>query len=79
MDAGSLRQDYADSPPLRRAELMADPIEQFGIWFKQICASDQPEPNAMVLATGADRPSQRTVLLKLFDASGFVFFTNYDR
>ncbi len=33
----------------------------------------------MVLATVAESgcPSQRTVLLKTFDTSGFVFFTNY--
>ena len=33
----------------------------------------------MTLATvdGDGRPTQRTVLLKYFDTSGFVFFTNY--
>ena len=33
----------------------------------------------MILATvnGDGQPSQRTVLLKYFDSSGFVFFTNY--
>ena len=37
------------------------------------------EPNAFSLATvGSDMmPSIRTVLLKIFDETGFVFFTNY--
>ena len=36
-------------------------------------------PNAMVLSTSGKnlRPSSRTVLLKYFDDSGFVFFSNY--
>ncbi len=39
-----------------------------------------PDTNAMSLATvGADgRPSNRIVLLKAFDARGFVFYTNYE-
>jgi pyridoxamine 5'-phosphate oxidase len=38
------------------------------------------EPNAMTLATATRGgfPSARTVLLKGFDARGFVFFTNYE-
>src|SRR5690606_2119349 len=38
------------------------------------------EPNAMGLATvdAEGRPSVRMVLLKGFDAEGFVFFTNYE-
>jgi pyridoxamine 5'-phosphate oxidase len=37
------------------------------------------EPNAMSVATvGADgQPSSRMVLLKFYDRSGFVFYTNY--
>ena len=39
-----------------------------------------PLPNAMTLATADSlaRPSARIVLLKAFDAQGFVFFTNYE-
>jgi pyridoxamine 5'-phosphate oxidase len=38
------------------------------------------DPNAMSIATvGTDgQPSLRTVLLKYFDATGFVFYTNLD-
>ncbi len=64
---------------LDREDLNADPIAQFEQWFQQAIATGIAEPNAMSLATvGPDgQPSLRTVLLKLFDRQGFVFFTNY--
>ena len=38
------------------------------------------DPNAVVLSTvdSQNRPSSRTVLLKYFDTTGFVFFTNFE-
>jgi pyridoxamine 5'-phosphate oxidase len=54
--------------------------EQFDRWFADAAGSGLlVEPNAMVLATATPdgRPSARTVLLKGYDAAGFVFFTNY--
>ena len=65
---------------LRRQNLCADPFEQFAVWLNEACASGLTEPNAMSLATvGADgRPTLRTVLLKNFDARGFVFYTNLE-
>jgi pyridoxamine 5'-phosphate oxidase len=56
-----------------------DPYRQFERWFEQTCTAGLSEPNAMTLATvGADgQPTLRTVLLKLFDHDGFVFYTNY--
>lgn len=78
MDIKELRKEYTNSV-LRREMLDPDPFVQFGRWFEAACKADLAEPNAMVLATaGADgQPSQRTVLLKLYDRDGFVFFTNY--
>ncbi|UNO43894.1 pyridoxamine 5'-phosphate oxidase [Streptomyces sp. MST-110588] len=65
---GLLEDDLADTP-----------YEQFAHWFKEAVVSGVHEPNAMVVSTAdaAGRPSSRTVLLKRFDAHGFVFFTNY--
>lgn len=65
---------------LERPDLDADPFVQFEKWFGQATEAQIPEANAMSLATVNDRgqPSLRTVLLKTFDARGFVFFTNYD-
>ncbi len=55
-----------------------DPIALFGNWFDEAKAAEPVNPNAMSVATvGADgRPSVRMVLLKGFDARGFVFYTN---
>jgi pyridoxamine 5'-phosphate oxidase len=58
-------------------ELDKDPIRQFSLWFaeaKKVCA----EPEAMCLATASlsGIPSSRIVLLKGWDANGFLFFTN---
>jgi pyridoxamine 5'-phosphate oxidase len=54
-------------------------MTQFESWFSQACTVDPEAPNALSLATAssAGRPSVRTVLLKLYDESGFIFFTNY--
>lgn len=66
-----------DSPgPL----LDPDPIVQFASWLDDAIAAGVPMPNTMTLATAsaAGRPSARIVLLKGFDDSGFVFFTNHE-
>jgi pyridoxamine 5'-phosphate oxidase len=65
---------------LQRDNLADNPVNQFQLWFSQAVDSGIPEPNAMSLATVADngQPWLRTVLLKTYDNSGFVFFTNYE-
>jgi len=56
----------------------ADPFELFGTWLQAANASEINDGNAMALATVDDdgMPDVRMVLLKGFDADGFVFFTN---
>ncbi|GAC1584399.1 MAG: pyridoxamine 5'-phosphate oxidase [Candidatus Elarobacter sp.] len=57
-----------------------DPFAQFGTWLNEALATPEiVEPNAMGVSTvGADgRPSSRIVLLRQWDARGFVFYTNY--
>ena len=77
-DPAQLRRDYRHAA-LCRANLAADPVEQFRRWFDQAVAAELMEPNAMVLGTtDGSRPSARTVLLKAFDERGFVFFTHYE-
>ena len=65
---------------LLESEVAAEPLAQFEKWFGEAVRAEVLEPNAMTLATaGADgRPSARTVLLKGYDARGFVFYTNYE-
>ncbi|HUL68006.1 MAG TPA: pyridoxamine 5'-phosphate oxidase [Burkholderiaceae bacterium] len=74
-----LRQEYKRGA-LDETHADADPFKQFGRWWDEALAADVLEANAMILATAdsSGRPSARTVLLKGFDASGFVFFTNYE-
>jgi len=78
MDIKGLRKEY-NGPVLSREMLAPDPFRQFEQWFNEACQAELTEPNAMSLATvGADgQPTLRTVLLKLFDRNGFIFFTNY--
>lgn len=78
MDLTDFRKEYSERG-LHRADLDPDPIAQFSRWFSQAVELGIHEPNAMTLATcGEDgMPCQRTVLLKVFDAAGFTFFTNY--
>jgi pyridoxamine 5'-phosphate oxidase len=61
-------------------ELPKDPFERFAALFEEAKRVIPVDPNAMVVASvGPDgRPSSRVVLLKDFDARGFVFFTNLE-
>lgn len=79
LDISDLRKDFTDHAPLRRQALNPCPILQFQIWLEQAMASGMPEPNAMVLSTcfADGKLSQRTVLLKQIDETGFIFFSNY--
>ena len=76
-EVAALRRDYV-SARLLEGELAGDPVTQFGRWLAEALAAGLPEPNAMVLATAdpQGRPSARTVLLKGYDRTGFVFYTN---
>lgn len=78
MDIGDYRVEYLKGG-LNRAELDASPFKQFEKWFMQASEAKITDLNAMVIATVSKqgKPSQRTVLLKMFDEQGFVFFTNY--
>jgi pyridoxamine 5'-phosphate oxidase len=78
MSIADLRREYTRHG-LTEDDADADPLEQFRRWFTDAVTAGVPDPNAMTLATvsSAGRPAARVVLLKGFDAAGFVFFTNY--
>lgn len=78
MDISNLRKDYCQAG-LTRADLSDTPFSQFHTWFEQAQSAGIEEPNAMSISTVSKDgvPSSRTVLLKLYDEKGFVFFTNY--
>ena len=74
-----LRREYA-SRALTEADADADPIRQFSLWFSEALKSELLDVNAMTLATAtaSGEPSARIVLLKGFDETGFLFYTNYE-
>ena len=57
---------------------LEDPIQLFKIWIDEAKKSEPNDPNAFSLATSnkENLPSVRVVLLKEFNQSGFVFYTN---
>jgi pyridoxamine 5'-phosphate oxidase len=65
--------------PLLESRADPYPLVQFERWFAD-AASVVPNPEAMAVATadGGGHPSVRMVLLKGWDADGFVFHTNFD-
>jgi pyridoxamine 5'-phosphate oxidase len=55
-----------------------EPFGLFSAWFAEAKVSEPNDPNAMALATVGDDglPDVRMVLLKDYDAAGFVFYTH---
>lgn len=58
----------------------ADPLALFAAWFEEAKRAEPADPNAMALATvdAGGLPDVRMVLLKGYDARGFVFYTNLE-
>lgn len=78
-DLGHFRENY-EHAALRRADLAADPIEQFERWWDGWMGTDHYDASACVLATAtADGvPSARYVLCRAFDSEGFDVYTNLE-
>jgi pyridoxamine 5'-phosphate oxidase len=77
-ELAAMRVSY-EQEALDEADLAASWHEQLLRWLGEAVQSRLAEPNAMVLATtNADgRSSTRSMLCKVVDARGLVFFTNY--
>lgn len=60
--------------------LYAEALATFAELFDAALVAGEPDRTAMTVATAAldARPTARTVLLKAFDARGFVFYTHLD-
>jgi pyridoxamine 5'-phosphate oxidase len=65
---------------LLESDLDPNPFVQFERWFDDAKRAQPAMPEAMTLATADQQGcvSARIVLMKSFDARGFVFFTNYN-
>jgi pyridoxamine 5'-phosphate oxidase len=61
-------------------DLHAEALATFAQLFEEALAAGEPDRTAMTVASATldARPSARTVLLKAFDARGFVFYTHLD-
>ena len=77
-DTSTIKQ----SEPLKNGDFTdsGEPFALFATWLDEASRSEPNDPNAMAIATaGADGfPDVRMVLLKGFDADGFVFYTNLE-
>jgi pyridoxamine 5'-phosphate oxidase len=76
LDLTAVREDY-QAAGLHRADLAADPLDQFRAWYADWEATDPFDPAAVALATATPdgRPSVRFVLVRRVD-HGFCFFTD---
>lgn len=73
-----IRKQY-EIASLSESDAEKSPIIQFRKWLDDALKSTEAEPTAMVISTVDEQlqPHSRVVLLKDFDESGLVFYTNY--
>ncbi|PIE45604.1 MAG: pyridoxamine 5'-phosphate oxidase [Gammaproteobacteria bacterium] len=79
-DISNMRKSFERNQTLDIDSVPDDPFQFFDRWFNQARKTPEiAEPNGFVLSTANrhGRIRSRTVLLKFFDTSGFVFYTNY--
>ena len=74
------RRVQYETTGLDRADLQADPIDQFSRWYDDAATAEIAEPNAFTLSTVDHHggPNARIVLARGVDARGITFFTNYN-
>ena len=79
LDLQDMRSEYIQAT-LDESTVPIEPFTLFEAWFSQAVETQIKDPNSMILATSSkdNIPNVRTVLLKIFDEKGFVFFTNYN-
>jgi pyridoxamine 5'-phosphate oxidase len=72
-----IRRDYTQAG-LDVDDLTPEPFALFESWLQNAVDADLADPTAMTVATvdKDGQPSQRIVLLKDFNETGFVFYTN---
>ena len=74
-------KESEDNLKLKMTDFDPNPFSQFKVWYAEALEQEKSiEPNAMVIATSNQegRPSSRYVLMKYYDSTKFVFFTNYN-
>jgi len=78
-DWASRRFEY-ETAGLDVADVDADPMVQWKLWYAEAGAAECIEPHAFVLSTidAEGWPQSRYLLVRGADDRGFAFFTNYD-
>ena len=64
---------------LSKKKILKNPMRQFDLWYKDAEKLKLKHPNAMNISTvnKKGRPTNRMVLLKKYNNTGFYFYTNY--
>ncbi|MBQ9274653.1 MAG: pyridoxamine 5'-phosphate oxidase [Succinivibrio sp.] len=77
IDVSSLRRSYTRSG-LDETQLPSDPMDLFERWLQEAIDAGLYDPNGMVVSTVDEQgqPYSRMVLLKNYDKSSLVFYTN---
>ncbi|WP_106478528.1 pyridoxamine 5'-phosphate oxidase [Phytohalomonas tamaricis] len=77
-DIAGIRRDYTGTN-LDTATTPETPFPLFSEWLREAIEAEPDDATVMTLATADSSgvPHARIVLLKGFDESGFVFYTNY--
>ena len=75
--SGEIMKTFADTPEFTQSN---KPFELFGEWLAEAEKSEPNDPNAMSVASVDEdgMPDVRMVLMKAFDETGFVFYTNFE-
>jgi len=76
-----IKKDYmTDNKNFSEKTVDPDPFVQFKNWYNEHLSYGTAIPESTTLATASadGKVSARTVLLKDYNESGFVFFTNYE-
>ncbi len=73
------REEYGKSG-LRRADLLADPLDFFRLWYEYASDQEDIDTNAFVLSTvdASGNPDSRVLLLKGIEQQRLIFYTNYN-
>lgn len=77
-DVSQIRRDYKKNK-LDEHSVPIEPFSFFDKWMQEALQGNFLEPTAFVLSTVSkdNKPSSRVLLLKGYDETGFMFYTNY--
>lgn len=71
----SLKPEEVKNKPFTKMETLANPFDQFGLWYDKAKKENIHEPSVFILATASRSgiPSSRAMMLNSYDKKGFLF------